>query len=185
MECEKANDLMMKYMDGTLSESEAFSLNRHIKTCGQCEEDFLMYDSILDDFSGMTLSEPPEGFELRVMSIVRQLPEVGVKSAHRSLYGVLGVFSVLLGLGIILDMNKEPLLNFMSQYRQLKPLLDIYAPVAAAVRDVSLRVSAAVTQALSYAQQLSSGLYYVLLLLFGILAAAQYVIYRKERIADK
>ena len=185
MDCEKANDLMMKYMDGILTESEAVSLNRHIKTCGQCEADFLVYDGIMDDFSGMTLSEPPEGFELRVMSIIRQLPDVGIKSVQRSMYGVLGIFSVLLGLGIILDMNKELLFNWMSQYPQLEPLLDVYAPVADAVRDVSLRVSSAMSQFFAYMQQISSGLYYVPLLLFGVLTAAQYVIYRRERVAGK
>ena len=185
MECEMANDLMMKYMDGILTETEAASLNSHITACGQCKEDFLAYDGIMENFSGMELCEPPEGFELRVMSIIRQLPEVGLKPAYRSLYGVLGVFSVLLGLGIILDMNKEAVLAWMGLYPQLKPLLNIYLPVADAVRDISNQVSMMLSQVSSYLQQISSGLYYVPLLLFGVLAGAQFVIYRKERIADK
>jgi len=185
MECEKANDLMMKYMDGILTESEADLLNKHIKTCNRCKEDFLAYDAIMDDFSEMTLSEPPEGFELRVMSIIKQLPEAGLKSVNRALYGVLGVFSVLLGIGIILDMNKEQLLNWMDQYPRLKPLLDIYAPISAAAGNISLEVTAALSQAMSYLQQVISGLYYVPLLLFGVLTAAQFVIYRRERVMGK
>lgn len=185
MDCEKASDLMMKYMDGALTETEAVSLNRHVKACKRCEEDFLAYDSIMDNFSEMALSEPPEGFESRVMAIVRQLPAVGIKSASRSLYGVLGVFSVLLGLGVLLNMAREPLLGWMGRYPQLKPLLAVCAPVSGAIGNISLQVSAALSQVSSYLQQMGPRLYYVPLLLFGALAAAQVVIYRRERIADK
>ena len=185
MDCDKATDLMMKYMDGVLSEAEAASLNGHITECAQCKEDFLAYDGIMGNFSGMTLCEPPEGFELRVMSIIRQLPEMGLKSVHRSLYGVLGVFSFLLGLGIILDMNKDAALDWMGRYPQFKPLLDVYAPVSEAVRNISHQVSLALSMVSSYLQQVSSGLYYVPLLIFGVLAAAQFIIYRKERVAGK
>jgi len=185
MDCEKANDLMMKYMDGILTEPEAQSLHGHIKVCGRCKEDFLIYDGIMGDFSKMTLSEPPEGFEMRVMNIVRQLPETGLKSVRRSLYGVLGVFSVLLGLGIIMNMNRESLLNWIGRYPQFKPLLDAYAPIADAFGKISMQVSAALSQVSAYLQQAASNLYYVPLLLFLALAAAQLFIYKRERAADK
>ena len=185
MDCEKANGLMMKYMDGVLTESDAASLNRHIQTCGRCKEDFSVYDGIISGFSEMELCEPPEGFELRVMNIVRQLPEAGLKSISRPLFGVLGVFSILLGLGVILAMNKDALLNWIGQYPVLKPLLDIYAPLSAAVGNISYQVSAALAQASSYLRQVWPNLYYVPLLLFGALAAAQFVIYRRERVSGK
>ena len=185
MDCEKAGALMMKYMDGVLTENEAGSLHQHIKVCARCEEDFLAYDGIMNNFAEMSLSEPPEGFEIRVMEIVRQLPEVGLKSVHRALYGVLGVFSVLLGLGIILNMNKESLLNWVDRYPQLQPLARIYAPISDAVGNISLQVSSAAAQILSVLRQAGSGLSYVPLLLFALLAAAQFVMYRRERVAGK
>lgn len=185
MDCEKANSLMMKYMDGVLTESEAASLNRHIKTCGRCEEDFLAYDGIISGFSEIELCEPPEGFELRVMNIVRQLPEAGMKYINRPLFGVLGVFSVLSGLGVILAMNKEALLSWIMRYPALKPLLDIYMPVSSAVGNISYQASAALAKASLYLQQIWSNLYYVPLLLFAALAAAQFVIYRRERVSGK
>jgi len=185
MDCEKASDLMMKYMDGVLTEGEAASLNRHIKVCGRCAEDFFVYDGIMNSFSEMTLSEPPEGFERRVMEIVRQLPEMGLKSVNRALYGVIGVFSVLLSLGIILDMNRESILGWMRQYPQFESFIKLYAPVSDAVGSISLRVSTAAAQVSAYLQQVGSNLNYVLLLLAVVLAAAQFVIYRRERVAGK
>ena len=185
VDCDKASDLMMKYMDGVLTDAEAVSLNRHIKICSQCEEDFLMYDSIMNNFSEGTLSEPTEGFEGRVMALIMQLPETEVKSVNRPLFGVLGVFSVLLSLGIILDMNKESLLNWMRQYPQLDPLFRVFDPVSGAVSGISLQVSDAFARISSYFQQIGSGLNYVPLMLFGVLAAAQIIIYSRERVAGK
>jgi len=92
MDCDKAGDFMMKYMDGVLTDSEAASLNRHIKTCSLCKVDFLAYDGIMNNFSEMTLSEAPEGFESRVMDLIMQLPEVRSKAVDRAMSGVLGVF---------------------------------------------------------------------------------------------
>jgi len=181
MECEKAGGLMMKYMDGVLDGAEADSLNRHIKSCGHCKEDFLAYDSIMKNFSEMTLSEAPEGFEHRVMDIIRQLPEVRLKSVSRQLSGILGVFTVLIGLGFILIMNKEAMIGWLSQYPQFEPLTGILVPVSTALNSISLQVSVTMSQYVSYLQQASLRLNYVPLLLFGVLAAAQFVIYRRER----
>ncbi|MDR1560077.1 MAG: zf-HC2 domain-containing protein [Clostridiales bacterium] len=181
MECEKAGDLMMKYMDGVLTDAEAASLNRHIQTCGHCKEDFLVYDGIMNDFSDMTLSEAPEGFERRVMAIIAQLPEMGAKSVNLPVYGIIGVFSLLLSLGFILVMNKEAMLSWMYQYPELEPLRNLFVPASAAVDDISMQVSSALAQMSSYLRQAGSNLSYVTLILFGLLAAAQFVIYRRER----
>jgi hypothetical protein len=181
MDCEKAGGLMMRYMDGALTDAEAVSLNRHIHACGHCKEDFLAYDGIMNSFSEMTLSEAPEGFERRVMEIIARAPAMEAKSVNRPVYGILGVFAVLLSLGFILVMNKEAMLNWMYQHPQLEPLINVFVPVSAAVDDISIQVSAALAQASAYLQQAGSNLDYVPLLLFGALAAAQFVIYRRER----
>jgi len=185
MDCEKAGSLMMKYMDGVLTDVEALSLNHHMQTCGHCLEDFMAYDSIINGFSEMTLSEPPEDFENNVMAIIRQLPEAELKPASKQLYGIWGVFSVLLGLGIILDMFKDSLLSWMSQYPQFEPLLNIYTSSSDAVNGISIQVSAALSQAFTYMSQAGASLSYVALMLFIVLAAAQVVIYRRERAVGK
>ena len=171
----------MKYMDGVLTDAEAVSLNRHIKLCGHCKEDFLAYDSIMRNFSEMALTEAPEGFESHVMDIVMQLPEVKAKFVNRSLSGILGVFSVLIGLGFILIMNKDAMISWLHQYPKLEPLYNSLAAVSAAVNNISLQVSAAMSQVSAYLQQAGSDLIYVPLLLFWALAAAQFIIYRRER----
>ena len=186
MECEKAGGLMMKYMDGVLTDAEAISLNRHIKTCGHCKEDFLAYDGIMKDFSEMTLSEAPEGFEYRVMEIITRLPETRPKAAGRPLTGVFGIYTVLLSLGFILNVNKEAIIEWMYNYPQFEPLLNIIVPISTAINSISFQVSAAVLQGLSYLEQAGGSLHYILLLLFGVFAAAQLVIYKRERtVAEK
>ena len=172
---------MMKYMDGVLTDAEAASLNRHIKVCDQCKEDFLVYDSIMYNFSEMTLTEAPEGFERRVMDIITQLPETTLKAVNRSLSGILGVFSVLIGLGFILIMNKEAMILWMRQYPQFQPLTNILVTVSTAVNNISLQVSEVMSQVLAYLQQAGPNLIYLPLLLFWVLAAAQFIIYRRER----
>ncbi|MDR2648960.1 MAG: zf-HC2 domain-containing protein [Clostridiales bacterium] len=179
MDCEKAGGLMMKYMDSALTDAEAVSLNRHIHVCAHCKEDFLAYDGIMDNFSEMTLSEAPEGFEHRVMAIISRLPEMEVKPGP--VYGILGVFSLLLSLGFILIMNKETMLSWMYPYPQLEPLINIFVSISAAVDNISLQVSSALSQISLYLQQAGPGLNFVPLLLFVALSAAQLVIYKRER----
>ena len=181
MVCDKAGGLMMKYMDGILTDAEAVSLNRHITSCGRCKEDFLAYDSIMQGFSELTLTEAPEELEQNVMDIIIRLPDVRPKSVSHQLSGILGVFSVLISLGFIIIMNKEAIMDWMYQYPQFKPLLNIFVPVSTAVNSISLQVSGAVSQVSSFLRQAGSNLYYVPLMAFGVLAAVQFVIYKKER----
>ena len=186
MECEKAGGLMMKYMDGALTDAEAASLNRHVQACGNCMEDFVTYDGIISSFSEMQLTEAPEGFEYRVMDIISQLPEVAIKPVNRPLYGVLGIFTVLMGLGFVLVMNRDAMLGWVSGYPKLVPLMNFLIPVSTAVNSISHQAAAFLSQVSSYLRQAGSSLNYVPLLLFGVLAAVQYVIYRRERaVANK
>lgn len=185
MDCEKAGGLMMKYMDMILTDAEAVSLNKHIKICDRCKVDFLVYDSIMNGFSKMTLTEAPEGFENCVMDVIAQLPEAKPKTPGRQISGLLGVFSVLIGLGFILIVNKEAIINWMYQYSQFESLLSVIAPLSADIDSISLQVSTAISQFLLYFQQAGAGLSYVPLLLFGVLAAAQILMYRRERAVTK
>jgi len=88
---------------------------------------------------------------------------------------------VLLGLGFILNMNKEAIINWMYGYPQFEPLLNIINPVSVAINNISLQVSTILSQVSLYLQQMGTNLNYLPLILFGLLAAAQFVIYRRER----
>jgi anti-sigma factor RsiW len=183
MDCEKASGLMMKYMDMILTDAEALSLNKHIKTCEQCKEDFMMYDSIMNGFSEMSLVEAPEGFEDSVMEAVAQLPVHKAKTTGVS--GLLGVFSVLIGIGFILILNSEAIIGWMQGYPQLEPLLSVIIPAATAIDNISYQVSTSISEFTLSIQQVAPNLIFVPLLLFGVLAGAQFMMYRKERVVVK
>jgi len=185
MDCEKAGSLMMKYMDMILTDAEALSLNRHIKTCDQCKVDFLVYDSIMNSFSEMSLIEAPEGFEDRVMEKIAQLPEPRTKAAGIQLSGLVGVFSVLIGLGFILILSKDAIIGWMHTFPQFEPLLSIIVPISTAIDNISYQVSTAISEFALSLQQIGPDLTFVPLLLFGVLAGIQFFMYRKERVVAK
>ena len=50
MKCSEAEELMMKYMDNELSESDAKRLNSHILECVECKESFFIFFSLTHSF---------------------------------------------------------------------------------------------------------------------------------------
>lgn len=73
MNCNQANDYMMKYFDGELSNEEHAKLIHHINKCSQCCADFQEYNSIVKVLEEDKEIEPPENFEMTVMSKIRTI----------------------------------------------------------------------------------------------------------------
>jgi anti-sigma factor RsiW len=180
MECEKASVLMMKYMDKTLSAQEAEALNRHIASCSACKEDIMVYDKIMSDFSEMELVEPPENFTASVMAKIRLLPAPS-SAADGMLGGVWAVFSVLMGLGFLLAMNKDGIMAWMAQYPQLSAALVYMQPLSESVSQISNAAITSLQTAFTQASSWMSSLRYGLLGIFSVLAIAQILMRRKER----
>ncbi|MDR1541352.1 MAG: zf-HC2 domain-containing protein [Clostridiales bacterium] len=180
MECDAAGEYMMKYMDGILSDHEAELLNRHIGQCSRCKEDFLIYDGIMADFSKMEIVEAPDGFEELVMAKIRTLPvpEVATDSV---LCVIWGAFSVLMGLGFIITMNKEAIMEWLSLHPQFDSLMAYLQPLSVTVANVSASMTASFQSMAAQMSQVFSGFRYVLLVIFGLLAVVQYFVYRKAR----
>jgi len=186
MDCEKAGEYMMKYMDGNLSESDAVKLNLHISECETCKLDFIIYDDLMRNFTEMPIVETPAGFVDKVMARVRELPAVQAynnSSPDNALYVFWGVFSVLIGLGAILSMNKDSILAWMIQYPQFKPIADFIVPLSETVTSLSNSMIANARRLTAQAGELMSGLRYILLTVFGLVTAIQLFFFRKG--ADK
>jgi predicted anti-sigma-YlaC factor YlaD len=75
MVCEKANELMMVYMDGLLDDFEEMNLLKHMEICETCREDFALYKEMLGDFTAdrLEIIEAPEGFVASVMQEVERV----------------------------------------------------------------------------------------------------------------
>ena len=73
MNCSQAYNYMMKYFDGELNNEEHAKLIHHINKCSQCCAEFQEYSSIVKVLEEDTEIEPPENFEMTVMSKIRSI----------------------------------------------------------------------------------------------------------------
>ncbi|MDR1913749.1 MAG: zf-HC2 domain-containing protein [Clostridiales bacterium] len=186
MDCESANSLMMKYMDGDLSEHEAARLNHHITECAACKEEFMLYDSIVKDFSALTLVKAPDDLESRVMSSIYALPAYTGQTVSHIMYGFWGLIAVIMSLGALLVMNRDYILEQMALNPSFAPILIFLNPLAASVKTLFAQTQMLVQQAGAVVEP---GLNWVVPIAVCSLAVAQFIIYhnekqRKEKVAE-
>ncbi|MDR1531242.1 MAG: zf-HC2 domain-containing protein [Clostridiales bacterium] len=185
MNCAKADELMMRYMDGTLSEDDAVLLKKHLDTCAACAEDFSLYDEIVTHFSEDTLVSAPEGFEKAVMERIRALPALVARpELDTLLYLVWGAVSVLFGIGLIVFFNRDAIIESLAANPAFARYIDLLPPVSDYVTTVLADVSQTVSAVADSVQAYISSFRYLLLIIFVILAAAQMVIARRFK-SDK
>ena len=188
MECSKANELMMKYMDGTLAEADAERLRRHVAQCEGCKADFLVYDEIVSEFSAMDETPAPEGFVDAVMAKVDALESASVKATVKTdsiLLTVWGVFTVLFGLGFALALNREAVSEFLAAQPALAGYMDMLAPLGAQVGDFVSSIAMASEALFSQASAFLADTKYIVLGIAACLALAQVVLARRERAAAR
>jgi len=188
MECHRADELIMKYMDSVLDESEAAKLGEHLTDCPGCAEDFKMYDSILTGFSEMDMISAPEGFEERVMRRVAELPSVAAKltsSVENMMCLVWGSVSALFGIGFLAALNREMIMEYM--YSQ--PGLAGYASALALIGEYSSALANALTLIMAQTAYSMAGYVstsrYVLIAILAALAAARLAAGRRAKASAK
>ena len=133
MNCDKADLLMMKYMDGEISISEAKLLNSHLLVCEICKEAFIVYDLVLETLEGFDDVEAPESFQDAVMVKIVGLPKLEKQHVYskkdRMKLVLAGSFVSMLSVGAILISYREALIeNFINH-----PVLGEYTKELAAV----------------------------------------------------
>ncbi len=101
MNCDQSNDYMMKYLDGDLSDKEHAELIHHINKCSTCCTEFQTYNSIVKSLEEDKGIEPPEDFEIKVMSKINLMDnQIKIKKEKR-LVILCFLSSMLLTCGII------------------------------------------------------------------------------------
>lgn len=177
---------MMEYMDGFLNDEEAAELGKHVSECEICKEDFLLYNKILEDFSDIhNIISAPDGFEEQVMIKIEALEHIYVNSEARTdgiLCTLWGTFSILAGIGTILFVNKEAITNFMLQTPSLSAYANMLAPVENYVLQFKDSFLASVNTIMQAISAYAVSLKYVSLIAFILLIAAQYFIYKKDKV---
>lgn len=188
MDCDKTNALIMHYMDGNLAEKEAQLLNAHLSSCQRCKEDFELYDTILEGFGTIEVVEAPAGFEEAVICKLNALPNIHEKAA-RYLENVScwiwGSFSVLAGVGFLLFMNQEALMQYLHQNPQLAGLTALFEPISAFVTTFANQYYYQMQDILQSLSSYLAGGRYILLGIFIVLALAQFFTHRKDKSASK
>ena len=118
LDCDRSNDLIMKYMDGCLSAKEAIVLKQHIDVCSSCAEDFKIYSEMLSGFGELTIVNAPDDFEVCVMNKIQNLEEnerkVTIVKGDNIVIVAFGVISAIFGLAFIAYLNNVALMEFLS-----------------------------------------------------------------------
>ena len=115
MKCNESRDYMMKFFDKNINDIEEAQLKQHIKSCTKCSEEFLSLKEIFSEIEQDSAIEPPEDFELQVMSRIEKEAVIYTKAAGGNafvydilLVAVSFIFVILFG-GILYEAVKHPL----------------------------------------------------------------------------
>lgn len=120
LDCNKANKLIMDYMDFNISKEDEFLLQNHLKECPQCREDFELYTQILEEFTLDTQNtvEAPENFELNVMKKIENIEPTYIREKNNKnivAYAILTVTALMFSMFFIIYLNKDAFLNIEEQ----------------------------------------------------------------------
>lgn len=185
MSCNKTEDLIMRYMDGSISEMEAVKLNEHISECELCREEFQAYDEVMALFLESELEEAPPEFEERVMARIACLTPNYVRGPKWTLNNVSGtlwgIYCILFGFGVMAVMYRDAVLEFISKNPSAASVVSVLYPI----RDRFVQLTSEFTQmfeqlAVTFNTYAAQSRVFVLTVL-GIIIAMQVVIYVKNK----
>jgi len=104
MDCVKAEEMMMRFMDGELTDAESAELTAHTEICAACAENFHAYEKIMNAFADAPEIFAPDGFEAAVMQKI--LP--ARKKSENIFVVSLGAVSALLGAALFILIGRDP-----------------------------------------------------------------------------
>lgn len=90
MECSQMSDLIMKYLDGDISEVELKLLNKHKLSCEACRKEFIIMTEMAEIINDLPELEAPYGFEEKVMDKLKL--QKSRTSMFNMLIGAAGLF---------------------------------------------------------------------------------------------
>lgn len=133
MNCKKAEELMMNYMDNTLSPKDAEKLNEHLINCKDCKESFFIYEMVQDTLENNEIIEAPIDFEKELMIKISDITPVYLAKKDLSIDClnsiVWGSFTMLLGTGIMLNIYNEPIMNYIEQNEAISNFYNAITPL--------------------------------------------------------
>ncbi len=185
MDCKISDMLIMKYIDGEISEAEAATLNAHILECEACRKEFYFYDSMVKGFDTLPEIEAPKNFETEVMAKIKALDysyAEAPRTERRLLVTIAAIFSVIVGGGIALYAFREPIIRVALGTFLGAEAYDKLLDVSGFVGEFMVMIRNTVFGVLSTSSPASSILMGVLAFIVVVMVAFQgYNLYRKRR----
>ena len=184
MDCNKANKLMMNYMDFDISEENNFLLEKHLEECEECRESFELYTQILDEFSldADNIIEAPQDFEISVMEKIEHIEPRYIKEKTKKnmvVYVFLGMTSLVFSLFLIISLNKDVLLANPEK----SPILYSYYKFFDNIFNMSLdtlNISSILQLIESILPYILEGLKYTSIITIICIVIAQFLLHRRE-----
>lgn len=115
MKCVDSKNYIMKFFDRELNDIEEAHLKQHLKTCKDCSEEFNSLKEIFDIVEQESEIEPPEDFEIQVMSRIAKETKMYKNNNENtsSVYSILlvsvSLIFVIIFSGVLWDTFKSPI----------------------------------------------------------------------------
>lgn len=124
MKCVDSHNFIMKFFDKELNDIEEAQLKQHLKNCKNCSEEFNSLKEIFDIVEQDSGIEPPEDFELQVMSRIANEAKIYKKPIDNNLfaYNILlisvSLVFVIIFAGTLWEIFKTPinLIQIMNRF---------------------------------------------------------------------
>ncbi len=174
LDCKKAENLIMKYMDGELSPEDAQLLNNHIKLCEKCREEFFVFDAMMQNAAEVSkeVIRAPEGFEKAVMSKIHTEEEKQYAYSRNDRLRMICISIVLcfFAAGYFLIKNKEALIAKLYEYPAFAQYLNEVVPFSQNIQGYENSALNAVEGIFSYADRLLSvsGMFLLSFIVIGV-----------------
>lgn len=177
MNCDLANELIMKYFDGENNDIEEAQLKQHLKTCKHCNDEFKCMNEIFESVENTNTVEPPESFELKVMEKVECF-ESKRKEKNANLlvilYNAATVLSIVLMIIFVADIKH---INIYSSFHKIVEYFNSFTSVASAllgvVNDLFIVISGIVATLYRVVLSIGKAYYGVFILLLVLLFVIQ------------
>jgi Predicted transmembrane transcriptional regulator (anti-sigma factor) len=101
MNCEMANNYMMKYFDGEVNDIEDAQFRQHLKSCERCRQEYECMDEIFSTLECPVIVEPPDNFEANVMEKVNEIEKKRMDRRTRLLV-ILYNAAAILAIGLLM-----------------------------------------------------------------------------------
>ena len=173
MDCNKANKLMMDYMDLTITEEDEFLLKNHLKNCDECREFTIDANNII---------KAPEDLEINIMEKIENIqPRYIKEKVNKNIiaYVSLGMTSLFISIFILISLNKDILLISSEKM----PILYKYYLFVQNIFNISIdtiSLSSIMEGISSIFPYILEGIKYTSIFAVVCIIIAQYLLHRRE-----